>query len=102
MSDEFVKACGEGVKGAVEQYLAAGGDPDAADEYGTTGLMWAAYNGHLDIVRAVLRAGADPDRQRWDGWTALMAAAGGGQDHPAGLRHVRRLQPHAAVPRLAG
>eukprot|EP01044_Picomonas_judraskeda_P029580 COSAG03_NODE_10303_length_658_cov_13.531306_3_plen_31_part_01 len=31
MSDEYLKACREGVKGAVEQYLAAGGDPDAAD-----------------------------------------------------------------------
>ena len=39
MSDEYLKACREGVKGAVEQYLAAGGDPDAADGDGGTGLM---------------------------------------------------------------
>ena len=86
MSDEFVKACSTGVKGAVEQYLAAGGDPDdpdAADEYGGTGLMEAAGYGHLDIVRAVLRAGADPDRQSSRGWTALMGAAGGGQEAAA-------------------
>ena len=60
MSDEYLKACANGVKGAVEQYLAAGGDPAAAGGEGWTGLMRAAYSGHLDIARAVLRAGGGP------------------------------------------
>ena len=77
MSDEYRyrSACDDGVNGAVEQYLAAGGDPDAADGTGWTGLIWAAWEGHLDIVRAVLRAGGDPDRQSSGGSTALIYAA---------------------------
>ena len=46
MSDEYLKACANGVKGAVEQYLAAGGDPDAAAGDGGTGLVLILQRNH--------------------------------------------------------
>ena len=31
---------------------------DAANEYGNTGLHWAALNGHLPVVKQLVEAGA--------------------------------------------
>ena len=42
----------------------AGVDPDATEDYqGQTALMWAAAEGHADVVAILLEAGADPDIQ---------------------------------------
>lgn len=42
-------------------------------------LLFAAGNGHLDVIKALLRAGADVNAaDDQTGYTALMAAAGGG------------------------
>lgn len=33
---------------------------DAPNEYGNTGLHWAAMNGHLDVVKLLIEQGASP------------------------------------------
>lgn len=47
--------------GAVRQYLAAGGDPDAADGEGEILLNKAVLHGTPEIVDVLLAAGADPN-----------------------------------------
>ena len=37
--------------------------------------MWAARNGHTQVVRMLIEKGADPNIQDIIGWTALMKAA---------------------------
>lgn len=45
---------------------------------GSTALMWASSEGHLEIVRALLAAGADVNAERRDGLTALIFASTNG------------------------
>jgi DivIVA domain-containing protein len=60
----------------VEEILASGASPDAANPKGETPLMVAAYHGDSKIARALLEAGADPNikEKEW-GVTALMYAS---------------------------
>jgi ankyrin repeat protein len=53
-------------------------DVNVRDEYGWTPLLWAAMNGHTDIVQVLLAAGANPNTRNKYGWTPLMWAAGQG------------------------
>jgi uncharacterized protein len=43
---------------AMQQYIAAGADINAGDEFGATPLSIAAYRGQTEIVRLLLEAGA--------------------------------------------
>jgi cytohesin len=76
--------------------LAAGSDPKAVDTYQKqTALMWAAVEGHTDVINALLAAGADPntkafvtglsERKHSDhntgGFTALMFATRNGHEN---------------------
>ncbi|MFA5081335.1 MAG: ankyrin repeat domain-containing protein [Hydrogenophilaceae bacterium] len=74
MSAELYAAAQGGNAGAVRQLLAAGANPDWADETGATPLMAAAAAGHLDAVEALLEAGAEVDATDANGWTALFKA----------------------------
>ena len=76
--------------------LEHGSDPNAVESFWEqTALMWAAVEGHGDVIDVLLAAGADPDRQarvseldqrstRTDfpsgGFTALMFAARNGDE----------------------
>ncbi|MDZ7693969.1 MAG: ankyrin repeat domain-containing protein [Balneolaceae bacterium] len=44
---------------------------------GPTALMFASYNGHLDVIRYLVDNGAQLDRKNKEGRTALMFAASG-------------------------
>jgi ankyrin repeat protein len=55
--------------------ISAGADPNAADSFGNTPLMTAAWAGSAESVRLLLEAGARVDaHSRW-GATALSSAS---------------------------
>lgn len=58
----------------VEQLIAAGADPGAADNSGFTPLHMAAQEGNADTARALLDAGAEVDQRNRFGNTALFVA----------------------------
>lgn len=60
----------EGVRVALKK----GADPNTANKYGNTVLMWASYEGFEDIVRELLKAGADVNKKDVYHKTALMFA----------------------------
>ena len=68
-------AASDGDTAGVRVLLAAGTDPDAADEHGDTALHKAAWEGHEEAVGALAEGGADLDKARNDGATPLMIAA---------------------------
>jgi ankyrin repeat protein len=47
---------------------------DQTDRQGWTPLMWAAYNGHSDVVELLVQRGARADVRDKHGWGALLWA----------------------------
>lgn len=80
--ESFIEAAMNGQLKKVEAAIAAGAiDVDAPGSHGNTALMYAAFYGHVPVIRALLAAGADPDASSTeDGLeaeaTALMLTAG--------------------------
>ena len=54
----------------VDQLLSVGTNPNVADKYGRTALMYAIEDGHLNIVRLLVKAGANMNAQDKYGATA--------------------------------
>ena len=67
----------------VEQWLAQGEDPNAADVDGEGPLHAAARWGHVGVVEALLAHGADPRLRALHGMTALQVAVVHAQAHTA-------------------
>ena len=57
-----------------EHLLEGRADPDQQNQWGSTGLLSAAANGHVGSARLLLEAGADPRHKDKDGFTALDLA----------------------------
>ena len=65
-----------GVVGAVNPLLARGADLNATEaSHGQTALMWAAWEGHTQVVRALIEHGAEGHARTTTGYTALLLAA---------------------------
>ena len=68
------KAAKEGDSDRVDILLAAGANPNAADNSGVTALIFAAQDGHAKVAKVLLDSGANPNATDNDGWTALMVS----------------------------
>ena len=55
--------------------IAASANLEAADDDGTTGLIWAAHKSNEPCLRALIAANANLEATEKDGSTALMIAA---------------------------
>ena len=65
-----------GVVDAVNSLLARGVDPNAKEaSHGQTALMWAAWEGHTQVVGALIEHGAAVQTRTTTGYTALLLAA---------------------------
>jgi ankyrin repeat protein len=71
---DFLKRVQQGDVLVVNLFLAAGMDPNVAEE-GKTGLMLAAANGYTTIARALVSRGAKTNTSDFAGRTPLMMAA---------------------------
>jgi ankyrin repeat protein len=72
-------AAAGGHKALVTLLVERGASVDAADWYGNTPLIVAAYHGQAESVKLLLRQGAAVDAAGRDGCTALAAAAYSGK-----------------------
>ena len=60
---------------AIKLFIENGIDPDMViDKYETTLLMWAAKNGHNELVEVLIKAGADINKKDKIGESALITA----------------------------
>ena len=67
-NEEALRRAAKGGETAeVRVLLAAGTDPDAADEEGRTALWWAAIGGREEAVGALAEGGADLDKANSSG-----------------------------------
>ena len=65
-----------GVVDAVTPLLARAVDVNVGEStHGQTAVMWAAWEGHTDVVRTLVEHGADVDARTTTGYTALLFAA---------------------------
>ena len=81
---------------SIDLLIAAGIDPGAANDRGSTPLHMAALNGHDDVAALLLDHGASVGAANQDGNTALHAAVGAGQRHCAELLVSRGAAADAA------
>ncbi len=77
---DFVNAAADGEQKLVEQYLRAGVDVNARDEYGQTALFAASVGRKYALALMLLDRGADPNLARDTGRTPLLAAIKRGFD----------------------
>lgn len=81
VDQELLLAAKRGDAVAVWAALAAGIDPDHADERGNTPLIFAARDGHLDVAETLIAYGATVNWQDDEMVTPLILAAS--RNHPA-------------------
>ena len=81
VDQELLLAAKRGDAVAVWAALAAGSNPDHADDNGNTGLIFAARDGHLEVADMLIDYGAKVDWQDDEQVTPLILAAS--RNHPA-------------------
>ncbi len=77
-ADTLLEAAKRDDGAAALELLAAGGDVAAAENDGTTPLLWAVYHGDADLVRGLIDRGADPNVKNDYGVLPLQVAAEAG------------------------
>jgi ankyrin repeat protein len=76
LNEDFVQAAMKGDIKRLNYCLTKGADIESTDlKYGATSLMWAAHEGHTDILHRLLEKGAQINSQQKLGRTALWYAA---------------------------
>lgn len=81
---KFMLSCKNGNLKKVKELIKNGADVNLHDIEGFAALHWAAYNGHLnivkylDVVKYLVKNGAEVNLQDKYGWTALHRAAWSG------------------------
>jgi len=78
-AEQLIVAAMGGDLPEAEEALARGASVNESDSNGTTALMWAVVNNHIDIVSLLLERGADVNLREHEGVTALMWAAENGR-----------------------
>ena len=71
----LMMAAEKGWLAGVQELLAAGADPNAANDEGWTAAHWAAWRDQGECFEALLESGADPQRKAPDGQTPAMFAS---------------------------
>ncbi len=90
--EELFPAIREGDETKVRAWLENGGDVNAADQYGRTTLIAAAYNGKEEIVKLLLaQEGIYIDAKNWHGQTAFSIAASSGHGKIADMLALEKL-----------
>ena len=76
-TDDFVRAAKAGDEKAVDLFLDAGMNVNAATNTGATALLGAAENDVTPIIKWLIKNGAAYDQKDKEGWTPLMKAVYG-------------------------
>lgn len=80
LNEDFVQAVRRGDIQRLNYCLRKGADIESTDrKYGATSLMWAAHEGHTEIIRVLLDNGAKINSQQKFGRTALWYSAQQGE-----------------------
>ena len=78
LETKLFEAADSGAETQVIDLVKRGAEINARNQKGTTPLMMAAANGHLEIVKALASLGGQVNARNNNGATALMVAAFGG------------------------
>lgn len=73
--DVLTEAAQRGLAGVVTILLENGADVTRRDQDGRTAMYWAAYNGHLEVVRVLLYNRIKPKENSQGLWSAMDAVA---------------------------
>jgi len=97
-SEELVLATKAGDIKTVKKLLGGGADVNAKDnKHHASLLMWAAHEGHTEVMNLLIQKGANIDTKKTTGETALWFAAQKGQ-----LESLRILVHHDADVNVVG
>ena len=92
-------AAGAGSLDAVRHLVLGGADVNVAEpRRGQTALMWAAAEGHPDVVAGLLEIGADPKTVSKSGFNALAFAVAKNDAESARLLLAAGLDPNFTLP----
>ncbi|MGA2028420.1 MAG: ankyrin repeat domain-containing protein [Syntrophobacteraceae bacterium] len=73
---DLYRAAKRGDLPEVNRLIAKGADVNVVnDKYYNTALMWASFNGRMEVVQALLKKGAYVNTKNINAYTALMAAS---------------------------